>query len=454
MVRHSSHKVTALKKSDFLDFFAIMEKKAISANIVLVSGEVKSLFFLKQGRIIAHKSNVEREHHLNQLIENLDAEQRTFIQHGLDQLSPFDQWAYLYNKNLIKESAYQDFLEKDCSSIILAHYSSKETNALRVSNVEAEHQHMLSIAPFKIVFEALKQTIKIEAVNQYEQVNIKVKKKDVFDAYQKYVSHESIVYDKKKELFYVMHPQSELVLDLYLLKEYQVVDLEMFSEKIEQKYKITSEKDLLNKNAFEVFGLDETASGAIIKKKYMEMVATHHPDKNGNLPEKEKRTIEKIFSQITLAYKKISTAEQRKEYIKELSKIKESQKAQKKVKAETIFFEGLAQMKNKNFDGAYEKFNESNKILPDEKYRIYAAWSYFRLGVKNNSRATIEEARENLKKETLKDMPMLEALFYLASIEKNLGNYRQAKKYLSQVVDRDPYFMNAKVELNLINKRV
>ena len=49
---------------------------------------------------------------------------------------------------------------------------------------------------------------------------------------------------------------------------------------------------------------------------------------------------------------------------------------------------------------------------------------------------------------------MLEALFYLASIEKNLGNYRQAKKYLSQVVDRDPYFMNAKVELNLINKRV
>lgn len=459
MTYNTGNNVKTLKKSDFLEFFTFIEKRCVSSNIVLVSGEKKSLFVFRQGQIIAHKSNVQREHRLEQLMSDIDTQWLPTVKGALENLTPFDQWAYLYNKNIIEESAYLALLNQDCEHIVLAHYKSEQTGLLKMPQIKDFNEHSLEVSPYNIIFEALKKDFKaVNVLEQYEHLNINVKKQDIFDMYLKNTHHQTLVYDAKKNIYSTEKPEPKLILDLSFLKEQQVLEFDVLSRSIQQRDSIKSEKDLVNKNAFEIFGLDETANGALIKKKYMEMVATYHPDKNGHLSDSQKKNMEKIFSQITLAYKKISTVEQRKDYIKELEKIEKRNKAslaaQRKVQAETSFLEGLAYMKDKGFSDAYKKFQESNSILPDEKYRVYAAWSQYQLGEEEQSRSTILQARESLKKETLKDMPMLEALFYLASIEKKLGYYKQARDYLQQVVDRDPYFMNAKIELNLINKRV
>ncbi|HMQ10248.1 MAG TPA: DnaJ domain-containing protein [Oligoflexia bacterium] len=459
MGNKTGHNAKVLKKNDFLEFFAFIEKRVVSSNIVLVSDEKKSVLVLRQGKIVAHKSNVPREHLLDQIIKNIDPKILLSIKSSLEKLAPFDQWAYLYNKKFIEKASYQTLLNNDCSKIFVEHYHSKQTILLKMPQIKSIPEHAIHISPFYTVFEALKQDFKpTYALEQCKRININVKNQNVFDLYLKNLRQQQVTYDDVNNTYIAEKPNSELIKDLLFLKEQNIIELGIITEKHQQQDIIFNEKELLGKNAFEVLGLDETANGALIKKKYMEMVAVYHPDKNGHLPENEKKNIENIFSKITLAYKKISTSELRKEYIKELSNIrktnKNSEEAQKQVQAETLFLEGLAYMKSKNFNKAHEMFKESDSILPNEKYRVYAAWSQYKLGEENYSRSMIEQARENLKKEILKDMPMLEALFYLGSVEKSLGNYKQAKIYFEQVVNRDPYFMNAKVELSLVNKRV
>jgi molecular chaperone DnaJ len=68
-------------------------------------------------------------------------------------------------------------------------------------------------------------------------------------------------------------------------------------------------RDWVDKDFYQILGVDESASADEIKKAYRKLAQTHHPDANpGNVESEEK------FKEISEAYATLSNPEQRKEY--------------------------------------------------------------------------------------------------------------------------------------------
>ncbi|SCV02669.1 LAME_0H03972g1_1 [Lachancea meyersii CBS 8951] len=72
--------------------------------------------------------------------------------------------------------------------------------------------------------------------------------------------------------------------------------------------------DLSKKNLYKTLGLSKDSSSKDIRKAYLTMTRKHHPDKQGQLSDEEKRKNEEKMSRINEAYEILSDEEKRRDY--------------------------------------------------------------------------------------------------------------------------------------------
>lgn len=70
----------------------------------------------------------------------------------------------------------------------------------------------------------------------------------------------------------------------------------------------------MDKNYYDILGVDKNASEADIKKAYRKLAAKYHPDRQANKTDKEKAEAETMFKNVTEAYETLSDPAKRQQY--------------------------------------------------------------------------------------------------------------------------------------------
>lgn len=209
---------------------------------------------------------------------------------------------------------------------------------------------------------------------------------------------------------------------------------------------------------FEVLGVDDKANDAQIKKAYFKLAKEFHPDKLYNHAERTvKKHADKAFAIVNKAYEQLKTADGRKQYVQKLiddaSGVDLDKEAESLLKAEVEFQKGVVFLRKKDFAGAAAQFNMTIDLNPRESdHFAYAGWSDFQVHYPANEAgwkggvAKLEKALEMNEKSH-------DALFFLGSIRKLLGETDKAEQLFQKVLKLRPHHVEAQRELRLIEQR-
>jgi tetratricopeptide (TPR) repeat protein/curved DNA-binding protein CbpA len=163
--------------------------------------------------------------------------------------------------------------------------------------------------------------------------------------------------------YYELKKYDEAIIDLKMLS---TLDKEL-SEEIKKISKAIEEVKKINKKShYEILGVKSTETSEEIKKVYKKIKVKNHPDKF--VDEKEKSDQEVIFKELGEAYDVLIDDKKRKEYDKEMEKIRKLKK--EKNDYENIFksFYVKKNMNKNEFSNNNEKFKNQNKNENSKKF--------------------------------------------------------------------------------------
>lgn len=204
------------------------------------------------------------------------------------------------------------------------------------------------------------------------------------------------------------------------------------------------------KNHFEILGLSAKAKSSEIHRAYHELAKALHPDKiHKDSPAELQNLSQKIFSKITDAYQTLSDETKRKTYRKTL----ELGHTEDILKAETSFEEGMRHLKSNRFRDARKVFEHTLTLKGHRSDTlVYLIWAVTK---EKRNRINHEELAEKINS-LLNRVPHEERhsahYFFVKGMFYDLsGDTEKAYKHHKHCLTMDPYFLDAKRELEFIN---
>jgi len=203
---------------------------------------------------------------------------------------------------------------------------------------------------------------------------------------------------------------------------------------------------------YKILNIKKGSTKDEVKEAYFESIKKYHPDANMNFPEDIRVKAEIIFTKVTKAYEILGDEQKRVNFdgSEELSKFREH--ANYIFEAEIIYTEGELLLRQRNFKEAEKKFIKAIELNPDESaYVGIYAWAKYLAAP--DKELINKEVNKELKRAIDMDENIAENYYYLGSIYKFSDNLGNAEKYFTIAVRKDPYYIDAKRELRLLQSR-
>ncbi len=225
------------------------------------------------------------------------------------------------------------------------------------------------------------------------------------------------------------------------------IDREDYNEVIEF-YNLISEED----DYYKLLRVSEDAGAEEIRLTYLQLVKKFHPDAAVKYSSEIRDKAEEVFSKLTIAYETLS--DENKKYIydsrSELDQLKE--RSGDIYEAEVIYREAEALLKQRNYKDAELKLSKAVELNPDESAYL-GSYSWARYCSSDNKDVIFNEVRIKLENAISMDPDLAQNYFYLGSVYKFSDNSLKAKQNFEKAVELDPYYVDAKRELRLLENR-
>lgn len=225
------------------------------------------------------------------------------------------------------------------------------------------------------------------------------------------------------------------------------IDREDYNEVIEF-YNLISEED----DYYKLLRVSEDAGAEEIRLTYLQLVKKFHPDAAVKYSSEIRDKAEEVFSKLTIAYETLS--DENKKYIydsrSELDQLKE--RSGDIYEAEVIYREAEALLKQRNYKDAEHKLSKAVELNPDESAYL-GSYSWARYCSSDNKDVIFNEVRIKLENAISMDPDLAQNYFYLGSVYKFSDNSLKAKQNFEKAVELDPYYVDAKRELRLLENR-
>lgn len=212
-----------------------------------------------------------------------------------------------------------------------------------------------------------------------------------------------------------------------------------------------------NKNFYEILEVNRNATSDDIKKSYLRLVKSYHPDKYAHLPLNKElmQKVSSIFQKIQIAYDTLIDPNTRKSYDSSLDTpfINEMlNETDAIVNAEIAFKKGEILLRRRNFKEAEKYFRESVKLNSQEpEYILNLAIAILYQKKKNND-SYDEESKKLLERAVYMNPYFDKAYYYLGIHSKLSGNIREAALYFKKAISINPNNKDAIMELKSIEK--
>lgn len=161
-----------------------------------------------------------------------------------------------------------------------------------------------------------------------------------------------------------------------------------------------------NKDPFQVLGVDQTISDGGLKRAYIKLVKSNHPDTYAYADDPEvRRLANDIFTEIQNAYTKVTRIRQGKPP-------EESKGIDETIQAEILYAKGMEALREKDYSRALDNFRVCVKM--NSKERIFLEWyvkaMYLRL--QNTDKGTTIEIKSAIREGTQR-FPESDVLFVI-----------------------------------------
>jgi curved DNA-binding protein CbpA len=212
-----------------------------------------------------------------------------------------------------------------------------------------------------------------------------------------------------------------------------------------------------NKNYYEILEVNRKASNEEIKKAYLRLVKSYHPDKFAHLPlgKDIMQKVSHIFQKIQIAYDTLSDSSSRASYDEALSTpdLKEMiDQTEAIVNAEIAFKKGEILLKRRKYSEA-EKYLREAVLLNDKEpeYLLSLAISLIFQKKVNNDEYDLE-SRKLLEKVVYMNPYLDKGYYYLGIHNKLRGNNKEAILCFKKALSINPENKEAIMELKSLEK--
>lgn len=205
-------------------------------------------------------------------------------------------------------------------------------------------------------------------------------------------------------------------------------------------------------NYFDRLGISRSTDKAGIRKAYLNIARTFHPDRfNRNNPDIQK-AIHDVFTLLNEAYQTLRDDEGRKVYeesIKAGKGVEGDKTSTAIIEGELQFHKGKMALHRRDYKMAIEAFEWAVKMNSNEgEYKAYLGWAVFNANPHDRERAMtlIREAVHLNPKEA-------RAHYFLGVLYRVGGDIKMARQLFQKAIELNPYLVEAKSELRFLQAR-
>lgn len=167
----------------------------------------------------------------------------------------------------------------------------------------------------------------------------------------------------------------------------------------------------MDKNLYEVLGVEKTASAEEIKKAYKKLAQQYHPDMHATASDEVKAIYEEMFKEINNAHEILSNPEKRAEYdcdlaYEEVKKTRAYQNSSDKT-GNKYSSQSTTQNYEQEYDESYDEWDEEfnpvdilEEIFNDTKEKYKKAWKEIR---KEEKKYSLKKRHKNINKKLHRD---------------------------------------------------
>lgn len=210
-------------------------------------------------------------------------------------------------------------------------------------------------------------------------------------------------------------------------------------------------------NHFEVLGVAEDASPDDVRKAFMALAKTFHPDKVGRRSPELVEIAGKVFARISEAHDALASPEKRQLYLAQLKRSRTAQADRQEVSriltAEQQFQRAEEAMRRRDWNASLEALKWALELDSNEgEFYALRGWVLF-LQQQDQGGRNPEPALEQIKKAIALSPQSPAAYYYLALIRKACGDQAEAEKMFRKTIELRPDHVEANRELRLIQMR-
>ncbi|HTO69635.1 MAG TPA: response regulator [Myxococcota bacterium] len=210
-------------------------------------------------------------------------------------------------------------------------------------------------------------------------------------------------------------------------------------------------------NHFEVLGVADDAPPDDVRKAFMTLAKTFHPDKVGRRSPELVELAGKVFARISEAHDALASPEKRQIYVAQLKRNRGAQADRGEVNriltAEQQFQRAEDAVRRRDFAAALEALKWALELDSNEgEFYALRGWVLF-LQQQDQGNRSPDAALEQIKKAITLSPQSPAPYYYLAQIRKACGDQAEAEKMFRKTVELRPDHIEANRELRLIQMR-
>ena len=213
-----------------------------------------------------------------------------------------------------------------------------------------------------------------------------------------------------------------------------------------------------NQNHFEVLGVADDVPSEEVRKVFMTLAKTFHPDKVGRRSPELVDLAGKVFSRISEAHDVLASPEKRQLYISQLKRNRGAQgdtrqEVTRILTAEQQFQRAEEAMRRRDWNASLEALSWALELDSNEgEFYALRGWVLF-LQQQDQGQRNAEPALEQIKKAISLSPQSATIFYYLGQIRKACGDHAEAEKMFRKTIELRPGHVEANRELRLIQMR-
>ncbi|MFI5317049.1 MAG: response regulator [Myxococcota bacterium] len=210
-------------------------------------------------------------------------------------------------------------------------------------------------------------------------------------------------------------------------------------------------------NHFEVLGVADDAPPDEVRKAFMTLAKTFHPDKVGRRSPELVELAGKVFARLSEAHDTLASPEKRQVYVAQLKRNRSAQADRQEVSriltAEQQFQRAEEAMRRRDWNASLDALKWALELDSNEgEFYALRGWVLF-LQQQDQGGGSSEPALDQIKKAITLSPQSPAGYYYLAQIRKACGDQAEAEKMFRKTIELRPDHVEASRELRLIQMR-